>query len=162
MTSEYLRNQVKAGLLDEVPASRDLGLRILQTARTRLKDAGIVQASNETRFDCAYTCSRARIMLTANDVNAIPEPLLSRMFVFEIEAPSARVSAKSPVGSPTCPKANLVRQNQLTEALCESATSPEETPGLLEDTGVPHSQSVPSHQFPPHRPGNQRWLDIHP
>lgn len=59
MISDYLRNQVKAGLLDEVPASRDLGLRILETARTRLKDAGIVQASNETRFDCAYTCVRA-------------------------------------------------------------------------------------------------------
>jgi hypothetical protein len=59
MTSEYLRNQVKVGLLDEVPASRELGLRILETARSRLKDAGIVQASNETRFDCAYTCIRA-------------------------------------------------------------------------------------------------------
>lgn len=59
MTSEYLQNQVKAGLLDPVPASRDLGLRILETARTRLKDAGIAEASNETRFDCAYTCVRA-------------------------------------------------------------------------------------------------------
>jgi hypothetical protein len=59
MTSEYLRNQIKVGLLDEVPASRELGLRLLETARTRLKDAGIVQASNETRFDCAYTCIRA-------------------------------------------------------------------------------------------------------
>jgi hypothetical protein len=59
MTLEYLRNQVKAGLLDEVPASREFGVRLLETARTRLKDAGIVQASNETRFDCAYTCIRA-------------------------------------------------------------------------------------------------------
>ena len=49
MTLEYLRNQAKAGLLDEVPASRELGLRMLQTARTRLKDAGIAQASSETR-----------------------------------------------------------------------------------------------------------------
>jgi hypothetical protein len=59
MTSEYLGNLVKIGQLDEVPASRELGLRILATARTRLTDAGIVQASNETRFDCAYTCIRA-------------------------------------------------------------------------------------------------------
>lgn len=59
MTLEFLRNQAKAGLLDEVPASRELGLRMLQTARTRLKDAGIAQASSETRFDCAYTCIRA-------------------------------------------------------------------------------------------------------
>lgn len=59
MTSENLRNLVRIGQLDEVPASRDLGIRLLETARTRLKDAGIVQASNETRFDCAYTCIRA-------------------------------------------------------------------------------------------------------
>lgn len=39
--------------------------------------------------DVLINISRARIMLTANDVNAIPEPLLSRMFVFEIEATSA-------------------------------------------------------------------------
>lgn len=58
MTSEYLRNQAKAGLLDEVTASKESGLRILQAARTRLKDACIVQASNETRFDCAYNCIR--------------------------------------------------------------------------------------------------------
>lgn len=59
MTSQHLRNQVRIGLLDEVPASRELGLRLLETARTRLKDAGVTQLSNETRFDCAYTCIRA-------------------------------------------------------------------------------------------------------
>jgi hypothetical protein len=43
MISKYLRNQVAVEMLDEVPASSEFGLRIVETARTRLKNAGILQ-----------------------------------------------------------------------------------------------------------------------
>jgi hypothetical protein len=58
MGAEHLRNQARAGLLDAVPVSMELGLRMLHAARTRLADAALTQASNETRFDCAYTAIR--------------------------------------------------------------------------------------------------------
>ena len=51
-------NLAKIGLLDPVPLSKDLALRMLASARQRLRDAEFVQNSGETRFDCAYTAIR--------------------------------------------------------------------------------------------------------
>ena len=59
MTSIFLANLAKIGQLDAVPASPELEQRILAAARQQLKDAHIGQASNETRFDCAYNAIRA-------------------------------------------------------------------------------------------------------
>lgn len=59
MTSTYLANLEKIGALDPVPASEELANRIATHARQQLKDSGIEQASNETRFDCAYNAIRA-------------------------------------------------------------------------------------------------------
>ena len=59
MTSTFLANLAKIGQLDAVPASQELVQRILAAARQQLKDAHIEQASNETRFDCAYNAIRA-------------------------------------------------------------------------------------------------------
>ena len=59
MTSTFLANLEKIGQLDAVPASPELVQRILSAARQQLKDAHIEQASNETRFDCAYNAIRA-------------------------------------------------------------------------------------------------------
>jgi hypothetical protein len=59
MTSTYLANLVKIGSLDLVPVSRDLIERIAASARQQFKDSAIEQASNETRFDCAYNAIRA-------------------------------------------------------------------------------------------------------
>lgn len=58
MTSTNLQNLAKIGLLDPVPLSRDLVLRMLASARQRLRDAQWIQNSAETRFDCAYTAIR--------------------------------------------------------------------------------------------------------
>jgi hypothetical protein len=59
MTSTHLDNLAKVGSLDPVPVSEDLIHRIATHARTQLQDSGIEQASNETRFDCAYNAIRA-------------------------------------------------------------------------------------------------------
>lgn len=59
MTSTFSANLAKIGQLDAVPASPELVQRILAAARQQLKDAHIEQASNETRFDCAYNAIRA-------------------------------------------------------------------------------------------------------
>jgi hypothetical protein len=59
MTSTFLVNLAKIGQLDAVPASPERVQRILVAARQQLKDAHIEQASNETRFDCAYNAIRA-------------------------------------------------------------------------------------------------------
>lgn len=59
MTSTFLSNLAQIGQLDAVPASPALVQRILAAARQQLKDARIEQASNETRFDCAYNAIRA-------------------------------------------------------------------------------------------------------
>jgi hypothetical protein len=59
MTSTALANLVRIGQLDEVPPSPDLVARMLSAARQQLKDAAVVQLSNETRFDCAYNAIRA-------------------------------------------------------------------------------------------------------
>ena len=59
MNLECLRNQARQGLLDEVPPSKELGLRLFESARTRLRDAQGTANSNETRFDCAYNAIRA-------------------------------------------------------------------------------------------------------
>lgn len=58
MTSTNLQNLAKIGLLDPVPLSRDLVLRMLASVRLRLRDAALIQNSAETRFDCAYTAIR--------------------------------------------------------------------------------------------------------
>lgn len=58
MTSTNLQNLAKIGLLDPVPLSTDLVLRMLASARQRLRDAEFIQNSAETRFDCAYTAIR--------------------------------------------------------------------------------------------------------
>lgn len=59
MTSTFLANLAKIGQFDAVPVSPELVQRILAAARQQLKDAHIEQASNETRFDCAYNAIRA-------------------------------------------------------------------------------------------------------
>ena len=59
MSSTFLAKLAKIGQLDAVPASPDLVQRILAAARQQLKDAHLEQASNETRFDCAYNAIRA-------------------------------------------------------------------------------------------------------
>jgi hypothetical protein len=59
MTSSYLANLHKIGQLDAVPSSPALVQRITLAARQQLKDAALEQASNETRFDCAYNAIRA-------------------------------------------------------------------------------------------------------
>lgn len=58
MSSINLLNLAKIGLLDPVPLSKDLALRMLASARQRLRDAEFIQNSDETRFDCAYTAIR--------------------------------------------------------------------------------------------------------
>lgn len=58
MTSRPLDNLARIGTLDPVPPSRELGLRMLEAARGRLKDASFPQNSNETRFECAYNAIR--------------------------------------------------------------------------------------------------------
>ena len=58
MTSTNLLNLAKIGLLEPVPLSADLVLRMLTSARQRLRDAEFTQNSAETRFDCAYTAIR--------------------------------------------------------------------------------------------------------
>jgi hypothetical protein len=59
MNSTPLANLEKIGALDRVPVSEELIQRIATHARQQLKDSGIKQASNETRFDCAYNAIRA-------------------------------------------------------------------------------------------------------
>jgi hypothetical protein len=59
MTSTFLANLHKIGQLDPVPESPELVRRITTFARQQLKDAALEQASNETRFDCAYNAIRA-------------------------------------------------------------------------------------------------------
>jgi hypothetical protein len=59
MISTHLANLEKIGALDPVPVSEELIRRIATHARQQLKDSGIEQASNETRFDCAYNAIRA-------------------------------------------------------------------------------------------------------
>jgi hypothetical protein len=59
MTSTPLANLEKIGSLDPVPVSSELVQRIATHARQQLKDSSIEQASNETRFDCAYNAIRA-------------------------------------------------------------------------------------------------------
>ncbi len=59
MTSINLLNLAKIGQLDPVPLSVDLVKRMLAAARQRLRDAELIQNSDETRFDCAYTTIRA-------------------------------------------------------------------------------------------------------
>lgn len=59
MTSTELANLARIGQLDEVPPSPDLVARMLSAARQQLKDAAVMQLSNETRFDCAYNAIRA-------------------------------------------------------------------------------------------------------
>jgi len=59
MTSTNLSNLAKIGQLDPVVYSKDLVERMLATARQRLRDAQLIQNSDETRFDCAYTAIRA-------------------------------------------------------------------------------------------------------
>lgn len=58
MTSTNLLNLAKIGLLEPVPLSAELVLRMLTSARQRLRDAEFTQNSAETRFDCAYTAIR--------------------------------------------------------------------------------------------------------
>ena len=58
MTSIYLENLAKIKQLDTVPASPELGLNKLESARKRLRDAGVKSISNETRFDAAYNAIR--------------------------------------------------------------------------------------------------------
>lgn len=58
MTSTHLENLKKIGKLDQVPLSQELVQRKLASARQQLKDAMLPQASNETRFDCAYNTIR--------------------------------------------------------------------------------------------------------
>ncbi|MBI3157773.1 MAG: hypothetical protein HYZ20_20545 [Burkholderiales bacterium] len=58
MPSTPLANLARIGQLDQVPPSKELGLRMLEAARGRLKDASFQQNSTETRFDCAYTTIR--------------------------------------------------------------------------------------------------------
>ena len=58
MTSTNLLNLAKIGLLDPVPLSAELVKRMLASATQRLRDAELVQNSDETRFDCAYTTIR--------------------------------------------------------------------------------------------------------
>ena len=58
MSSINLLNLAKIGLLDPVPLSKDLALRMLASAQQRLRDAEFIQNSDETRFDCAYTAIR--------------------------------------------------------------------------------------------------------
>lgn len=59
MTSLPLENLAKIGQLDAVPPSKALGRRLIESARARLADAALVQASAETRFDCAYAVIRS-------------------------------------------------------------------------------------------------------
>lgn len=59
MTSEYLLNLLRIGLLDEVPFSADLLEKMLHAAHSRLQDAKRLENSLETRFDCAYMAIRA-------------------------------------------------------------------------------------------------------
>ena len=59
MTSTCLANLEKIGSLDPVPVSAELIGRIAKHAHQQLKDSGLEQASNETRFDCAYNAIRA-------------------------------------------------------------------------------------------------------
>ena len=58
MTSTPLANLAKVRKLDTVPVSKELGRRLLETARVRLKDASITQISNEGRFESAYAAIR--------------------------------------------------------------------------------------------------------
>lgn len=58
MSSEHLVNLLRIGLLDAVPPSPELLLRMLQAAQNRLTDALRTQNSPETRFDCAYPAIR--------------------------------------------------------------------------------------------------------
>lgn len=58
MSSTYLENLVRTRQLDRVPYSAELVLGKLQSARRRLKDAGVSQVTNETRFDAAYNAIR--------------------------------------------------------------------------------------------------------
>jgi len=58
VNSINLLNLAKIELLDPVPLSEDLALRMLASARQRLRDAEFIQNSDETRFDCAYTAIR--------------------------------------------------------------------------------------------------------
>jgi hypothetical protein len=58
VSSINLLNLAKIGLLDPVPLSKDLALRMLASAQQRLRDAEFIQNSDETRFDCAYTAIR--------------------------------------------------------------------------------------------------------
>lgn len=58
MTSTNLSNLAKIGLLEAVPFSKELLLRMLAAAKQRVRDADFAQNSNETRFDCAYTAIR--------------------------------------------------------------------------------------------------------
>ena len=59
MTSMHLANLAKIGQLEPVPLAPALIQRILAGARQQLKDSLLEQASNETRFDCAYNVIRA-------------------------------------------------------------------------------------------------------
>ena len=59
MTSIYLEGLQKIGQLDPVPVDPARIARIAASARQQLKDANLEQASNETRFDCAYNAIRA-------------------------------------------------------------------------------------------------------
>ena len=58
MSSTNLLNLAKIGQLEAVPLSGDLVLRMLTSARQRVRDAEFTQNSAETRFDCAYTAIR--------------------------------------------------------------------------------------------------------
>jgi hypothetical protein len=59
MISIALANLARIGQLDEVPPSPDVVARMLSAARQQLKEAAVMQLSNETRFDCAYDAIRA-------------------------------------------------------------------------------------------------------